>query len=107
MAYVAMPIGGYDAKSVGQVKTLLNSPKRTFVMVHATWCSHCKTSRPLFADAAAHSSVPFMAIESQFAGSLNVTGYPTFGFLCGGVFTKVNPERTVDGFLRAAAQDGL
>lgn len=85
--------------------------KPGMVLIHATWCSHCKHFKPVFNDLVkgVGSEFVFTSIESEvlktsqeLANSLNFQGYPTIKIFdkTGRIMGEYKGPRTSEAILK-------
>ena len=81
------------------------------VMCYAEWCGHCKSTKPIFAEAAPKASCPFYLVDcekvfnQQQMQTLGIQGFPTIlRMINGQAVAQFAEERTVEKFVQFGAQ---
>lgn len=99
-----------DGKDMYVDPKLING-KPGMVLIHATWCSHCKHFKPVFNELvnSVGSDFVFTSIESEvlntskeLTNSLNFQGYPTIKIFdkTGRIMGEYKGQRTSEAILK-------
>ena len=102
--------------SGGSLKLKNKTGEPGMLLIHANWCGHCQTFKPVYAklDSTLNSkgtTFPLFMIEDQvitkkLAAALNVRGYPTIKFVdqSGNILDDYKGGRDVKSLLGAVCE---
>lgn len=78
----------HELESAEEAMKVLEGKSKALLMVHATWCGHCRSMMPALEECAKTSPVPVYRIEAGKAQALmskyDIKGFPTLFGVSGG-----------------------
>jgi len=95
-----------DIKSDEDLDAAIKTGEKVFVMFHAPWCGHCKTTKGPFKEAATRGGNTMYAladcandITPKALAKYNIEGFPTLKLFSGGVEKTYSGPRNADSFV--------